>query len=44
VTVKKVYEAARTNKNGSLVSREAAKERQYNGLGIKSHFEPVQEK
>ena len=44
VTVKKVYEAARTNKDGSFVTREVTKKKQYDGLGIKNHFEPVQEK
>lgn len=40
--VKKVYEAARTNEgDGNFVSREMAKKKQYDALGLKSHFEPV---
>lgn len=40
-TVKKVYEAGRTNEDGSFVSREMKKKKQYDGLGLDSHFEPV---
>src|SRR5947209_6786669 len=40
--VLKVYEAARRNKNGTLVSREGAKQSEYNAAGVPSHFEPVQ--
>lgn len=40
--VKKVYEAARTNESDdSFVVREMAKKKQYDALGLKSHFEPV---
>ena len=42
--VKKVYEAARTNKDGSIVKREALKQEQYNAADIPSHFEPVKPK
>jgi len=39
--VKKVDEAARTNKNGTFVPREREKQRDYDRAGIPSHFEPV---
>ena len=39
--VLKVYEAARQNKNGTWVSREGAKQSEYNAAGIESHFEKV---
>lgn len=39
--MKKVYEAARSNKDGTLTSREMDKKKQYDGLGLKSHFEEV---
>jgi hypothetical protein len=39
--VKKVYEAARFNKNGKCVPRELLKRAEYNKAGIPNHFEPV---
>jgi len=39
--VKKVYEAARQNQDGTWVSREGAKEIEYRNAGIDYHFEPV---
>ena len=39
--VRKVYEAARSKKNGDFVKREMAKKKQYDALGIPSQFEQV---
>jgi hypothetical protein len=39
--VLKVYEAARTNKDGSFVAREMEKKAEYDAAKIESHFEPV---
>jgi len=39
----KVYEAARYNQNGTLVSREGVKQAEYDAAKIPSHFEPVHE-
>jgi hypothetical protein len=39
--VKKVYEATRTNKNGSFVAREAAKKAEYDANGLDSEFKAV---
>jgi hypothetical protein len=40
--IKMVYEAARTNKDGSFVSREVVKRMDYNQAGIPSTFESVE--
>jgi hypothetical protein len=40
--VLEVYEAARTNADGSFVSREIDKMQDYIDAGIPYHFEPVQ--
>lgn len=39
--VKKIYEAARQNKDETFVKREREKKKQYDALGIPSEFEPV---
>jgi hypothetical protein len=39
--VKKIYEAARQNKDETFVKRERDKKKQYDALGIPSEFEPV---